>query len=127
MHNILQDKCENQTKITDVKSLEQIWLRSTKNLEPISSVMAAEPCRLSPNACGRTRPLRPTRKTLCLIFLISPRRDFFFSCKGCFLVVRLLQAVEALGLRPGGRAAALRALDPQAMHLTHAAGIIREV
>jgi hypothetical protein len=26
MHNILQDKCENQTKITDVKSLEQIWL-----------------------------------------------------------------------------------------------------
>ena len=26
MHNILQDKYENQTKITDVKPLEQIWL-----------------------------------------------------------------------------------------------------
>lgn len=26
MDNKLQDKCNNQTKITDVKSLEQIWL-----------------------------------------------------------------------------------------------------
>lgn len=26
MDNKLQDKCNNQTKITDVKSLKQIWL-----------------------------------------------------------------------------------------------------
>ena len=68
--------------------------------------MQAQPQRLR----GQARA-RPTRKTLCFIFLNFPRRDFFFSCKGCFLVVRLLQAVEALGLRPGGKAAALRALD----------------
>jgi hypothetical protein len=31
---------------------------------------------------------RPTRKTLSLfIFEIPPPPNFFFSCKGCFLVV----------------------------------------
>jgi hypothetical protein len=51
-------------------------------LEPISSVKV-EPCRLSPNACGRTRPLAPPEKPFALFFDF-PRRDFFFSCKGVF-------------------------------------------
>jgi hypothetical protein len=35
MNKILQDKYENQTKITDVKPLEQIWLgRSVKLRTP---------------------------------------------------------------------------------------------
>ena len=32
MDNKLQDKCNNQTKITDVKSLEQIWLERSAQL-----------------------------------------------------------------------------------------------
>lgn len=57
-----------------------LWLRSTKNLEPISSVMVAEPCRLSPNACGRTRPLAPPEKPpFDSFFEIPPAVFFFFS------------------------------------------------
>ena len=64
-----------------------LWLHSTKNLEPISSVMAAEPCRLSPNACAGKPALAPPEKPFALFFEFPPAEISFFSCKGCFLVV----------------------------------------
>jgi hypothetical protein len=39
--------------------------------------MLAEPCRLSPNACGRTRPLAPPEKPFALFFEISPAEFLF--------------------------------------------------
>ena len=71
--------------------------------------MQAQPQRLR----GQARA-RPTRKNPLHIFFEIPPAVFFGNGKGCFLVVRLLQAVEALGLRLGGRAAALRALNLKA-------------
>jgi len=43
------------------------WWQFTPKLEPISSVKA-ELCGLSPNACGRTRPLAPPEKPFELSF-----------------------------------------------------------
>jgi len=45
-----------------------IWLQSTKNLEPFSSVMLVEPCRLSPNACASKPALAPPEKPFALFF-----------------------------------------------------------
>ena len=84
-------------------STHLLWCDFTRKREPILARSAeAQPQRLRVLARAR-----PTRKTLSLF--LRPPAEFLFSCKGCFLVVRLLQAVEALGLRPGGIAAALRA------------------
>ena len=65
------------------RSFSLIWLQSTKNLEPISSAMLAESCRLSPNACPGKPALAPPEKPYVLFFEISPA-EFLFSCKGCF-------------------------------------------
>jgi len=43
----------------------------------------AEPCMLSPNACGLTRPLTPPEK-LFAYFFISPRRISFLKLKKVF-------------------------------------------
>ena len=43
-----------------------------------------KPLKLSPDACGRVTPARPTRKTLCLIFLFPPRRISFLKLKRVF-------------------------------------------
>ena len=83
-----------------VSVLVPIWCDFTPKSEPISEKIP----KLSPDACGRVTPARPTRKTLCLFF-ISPA-EFLFQLKGSdFLAVRPLQAVEASGLRSGGKAA----------------------
>ncbi|MFV0485560.1 MAG: hypothetical protein ACK5MU_05050 [Candidatus Saccharimonadales bacterium] len=55
----------------------QIWLPSTKNLEPISSVLAAEPCRLSPNACAGKPALAPPEKPFALFFEFPPAEISF--------------------------------------------------
>ena len=54
------------------------WWRCTPKLEPISSVKA-ELYRLSPNACGCTRPLALPENPLNYLFEISPANLLFFN------------------------------------------------
>ena len=49
-----------------------LWCIFTTKLELILSKMR----KLSPDACGRETPGRPTRKTLCLFFLFPPPNSF---------------------------------------------------
>ena len=85
-----------------------IWCDFTLKSEPISEkTPKAQPRRL--RACNARRP---HQKNPLLIFLFPPAEFLFWNWKGCFLVVRLLQAVKASGLRSGGRAAALCAIYP---------------
>ena len=59
------------------------WLGSTKNLEPISSVMAAEPCRLSPGRLAGARARSPHQKNpLPYFFEFPPAEISFLVVKG---------------------------------------------
>jgi hypothetical protein len=55
------------TKNTNCLRYQIYWWQFTPKLEPISSVKA-ELRRLSPNACGHTRPLAPPEKPFELSF-----------------------------------------------------------
>ena len=69
------------------------WCNFTLSREPSSSGTVSEPRRL----CGQART-RPTRKTLCIFFEVSPA-VIFWIWKRVFLAVRLPQAVEAARLQ----------------------------
>ena len=58
------------------------WFRIGAILRRNPNPFPRKSLKLSPNACGRTRPLGTARHTLCLFFGNFPRRILFFSCKG---------------------------------------------
>jgi hypothetical protein len=70
----------SQEKYPSICSGYFSWCIFTTKLELILNKMR----KLSPDACGRVTPTRPTRKTLCLFFY-SPSPNFFFETeKGVF-------------------------------------------